>query len=103
MQPGKCASAYLLYSYQYWNSGINGTNTSLFINLVDDFNQFGRPFFGFGNGVVNDQVTGYTLPFLESNVLPYTGTGTAAFNQRLIDTEPVGITDAKMDLLLSFY
>ena len=65
----------------------------LFINLVDDFNDMT----GF-TGSPNDQVTGYTLAnFLRESF------GLSTLSAQLKTHRPAGVTEAQIDLLLSFY
>lgn len=84
-------------AYQYWTLGTDPTYTSLFINLVDDINDntlfFGRP---------NDEVTGYTLAFIEENILRHSHDLNSLSNA-LKNNRPVGVTNLQIDNLLSFY
>jgi len=94
---------------QYWHfiSGNTDNNryTSLFINLVDNFNELGHNFGTFGNpitGLVDDQVAGYTLADIEDNVLKHSY-GLSTLSQYLKSNKPTGVTDAQIDLLISQY
>lgn len=85
------------FGFQNWTLDFDPVSTSLFINLVDDFNDMtafpGRP---------NDQVTGYTLANIEANMLRNCfALGT--LSQQLKANRPAGVTEAQIDLLLSAY
>lgn len=85
------------FGFQNWTLGLDPVSTSLFINLVDDFNDMtafqGRP---------NDQVTGYTLANIEANMLRNCyALGT--LSQQLKANRPADVTEAQIDLLLSSY
>lgn len=94
------------YAYQYWHQ-VEGSdfwyrNTNLYINLIDNHNEFGRNYQFRGTGVVNDQVSGYSLAFIESDLLRHVY-GLASLAGQLKANKPTGVTDAQIDLLLSFY
>lgn len=89
------------FAYQFWNPDVSEKTTSLFINLVDNFNEIGQNF-GWRTGTVNDQVTGYTLANIEANFLRESF-GLSTLSQRLKANRPAGVTEAQIDLLLSFY
>jgi hypothetical protein len=84
-------------AYQYWTLNTNSIYTSLYINLVDNINEstifFGRP---------NDEVAGYTLAFIEQNILKHSY-GLWSLGNELKSNRPVGVTDQQIDELLSFY
>lgn len=84
-----------------WNSGIRANYTPLFIDLADGHNQIGINY-GFYTGIVNDNVSGYNLPLVEINILPYIHNLSTLAN-RLKLNKPAGVTDAQIDELLSFY
>lgn len=89
------------YGYQFWNGGIWGfQNTSIYIDIVDDHNQLGRPYFGFGNGTVDDRVQDYTLPFIETFMLRHIY-GHKSLMEELKSHRPASVTDAQIDLLIS--
>lgn len=90
------------YGYQYWNYSFNNKNRSLFINLLDDFNEYGVEFYGESTGSVVDNVTGYSLYTLENSVLPFSDTRTSLVSL-LQSTRPSGVTALQLTQLLSFY
>jgi len=89
--------------YQYWNMSLKRDYTTLFINLVDNFNEFNQPFPEYAVlGSVNDQVSGYTMANLEKKVMKYTG----SFSRLKIElkkNKPAGVSDAQIYLLLNYY
>jgi hypothetical protein len=89
-------------AYQYWNNSIDADYTSLFINLVDNFNELGQLFNPRPTGIINDQVRGYNLATIQSDYLKYVY-GLSSLSVELKNHKPVGVTDAQIDLLLSFY
>lgn len=91
-----------VYAYQYWSIGTNEDYTSLFINLVDNFNEIGENFNPHPVGSVNDQVSGYNLASIQANYLKhcYSHSSMAPY---LKGYKPVGVTNAQIDLLMSFY
>lgn len=89
------------YAYQYWNLSLDPNYTSLFINLVDGFNEFGQTF-GWESGTVNDQVSGYSLGHIQSTFLKHCYAKSSLTTQ-LKANKPSGVTDAQIDLLLSHY
>jgi hypothetical protein len=90
------------YAYQYWNSGISTKYTPLFIDIVNNHNQLGQTFFPVGTGIVNDQVFGYSLPFIESEMLRHVF-GLESLSNELKNHKPTGVTNSQIDLLLSFF
>jgi hypothetical protein len=84
-------------AYQYWTLNTDPTYTSLYINLVDNINEstifFGRP---------DDEVTGYTLAFIEQNILKHSY-GLWSLGNELKSNLPVGVTNQQIDNLLNFY
>lgn len=92
------------FGYQNWNG--SGDYTSLFINLVDDFNEMGQDLdinpLNEILGVINDQVSGYTLANIESNMLGQVY-GIGSLSAQLKANKPTGVTDAQIDLLLGQY
>jgi hypothetical protein len=90
------------FAYQYWELSDDSSYTSLFINLLDDYNEFNQSFLNKNSGTVNDQVSGYKLADLETKVLPnvYWLNNLAA---HLKLNKPNGVTDAQIDELLSYY
>ncbi len=91
------------YAYQYWNNtGLDPDYTSLFINLIDSYNELGNFFPNEGiYGSVNVQVAGYTLPQIESWLNNFFNLQSLAL--QLKANKPGGITDAQIDLLLNSY
>lgn len=90
------------YGYQYWNRNLSADNTSLYINLIDNHNELNQPYPFRPNGIVNDQVTGYTIALIEDNIIKHTY-GLSSLAENLKDNKPAGVTDAQIDLLLNFY
>ncbi|MBL7706488.1 MAG: hypothetical protein JNM21_13165 [Taibaiella sp.] len=93
------------YAFQYWqrnSDAINNQYTSLFINLVDNFNELGNNFPFRGAGVINDQVTGYTLATIETFML-HSVYGLGSLSTHLKANRPPGVTEAQIDQLLSQY
>jgi hypothetical protein len=89
------------YAYQYWNIGENdGWYTPIYIDIIDDVNQSAQFYFPFGSGTINDQVQGYSLPFIELEMLKHIY-GHSSLAQQLKAHKPVGVTDAQIDLLIS--
>ncbi len=90
-----------IYGYQFWNGEAWGfQNTSLLIDIVDDHNQFGRPYFFFPDGNVNDQVQDYSLPFIERNILRNIY-GLQSLTDELKSFRPATVSDDQIDLLIS--
>ena len=90
------------FGYQFWSLNTSSDYTSLFINLVDNFNELGQSFSSQPMGTVNDQVTGYTLANIETNLLKYCY-GLSSLSTQLKANRPAGVSNAQIDLLLSFY
>lgn len=90
------------FGYQTWNLNTSSDYTSLFINLVDNFNELGQSLDSQNIGTVNDQVTGYTLANIETNFLKHCY-GLSSLNTQLKANRPAGVSNAQIDLLLSFY
>jgi hypothetical protein len=91
------------YAYQFWNLNQDQSNTSLFINLIDDYNEFNQLFSGILKvGTVNDQVSGYILADIEAQVLHDTYWLNNLSNKLKLN-KPNGVTDAQIDELLSYY
>jgi hypothetical protein len=84
-------------AYQYWTLKVDEKYTSLFINIIDNINDntlfFEAP---------DDQLTGYTLSFIEENLLPLSFS-LDFLKIQLKNTKPAGVTDAQIDLLFSSY
>lgn len=93
------------YAYQFWFKDLNdisGEYTPIYIDLVDSHNENGVFYPGWGFGTVNDQVTGYTLPTIESDFLKHVY-GLSSLSTQLKSHKPAGVTDAQIDLLIGFY
>jgi hypothetical protein len=89
------------YAYQYWDIGVNaGRYTPLYIDIVDSHNQISQFYNPFGFGTINDQVSGYSLPFVESEMLKNIY-GHSSLAEQLKAHKPSGVTDAQIDLLIS--
>ncbi|GAL83937.1 hypothetical protein Belba_2963 [Sporocytophaga myxococcoides] len=86
-------------AYQYWPTNCLKEYSTVFINLVDDYNEYiqsGNP------NVPNDQVTGYSLAGIESSFLKHVY-GQSSLKDQLKRNKPIGVTDAQIDLLMSSY
>src|SRR5690606_16025346 len=99
----------VLYAYQYWPEvGFDDPDaimnyTSLFINLVDDYNENGQPLPALAIfGSVNDQVSGYNLASIQTNYLKHCYSHSSLVPY-LKAYRPTGVTNAQIDLLMSFY
>lgn len=91
------------FGYQYWTkSGYDNTYTNLYINIVDDYNENGVFFPGYTTSTTNDQVKGYTLSGIESNILKHIY-GFSSLASRLKSIKPTGVTDSQIDLLINHY
>lgn len=85
-------------AYQWWTLAYDQEYTSLFINLVDAFNESttgvpGRP---------NDAVSGYTLSSIQSTFLKNVY-GLSSLASELKAHKPAGVTNAQIDQLISSY
>jgi len=91
------------FAYQYWNSGFGNDYTSVFIDLVDNFNQLNQAFVLSPAmsriGGVNDPVSGYTLQTIESAFLKHTY-GLSSLRENLKLNKPLGVTDPQIDILI---
>jgi len=86
------------FGYQNWsreNFPAHPEYTSLFIDLVDNFNQFGA----FPNALI-DNVTGYTFAGIESGYLKKVY-GVESLREKLKANKPSGVTDSRIDQLLN--
>jgi len=90
------------YAYQYWSNGTSSDYTSLFINLIDNFNENGHSFQGWGIGTVNDQVSGYSPANIEDEILSGSY-GLSSLSTELKAHKPAGVTNAQIDQLLNSY
>lgn len=86
------------FGHQLWRLG-NGLDdySSVFIDLVDNFNQNGQyP----GNNTITDDVTGYTFAGIESSFLKHVY-GLSSLSDQLKANKPGGVTDTQIDELIS--
>jgi hypothetical protein len=90
------------YAYQYWAPAISDRYTNIYIDIVDNHNELGVAYLNRPTGTVDDQVNGYTLPFIESEMLKHIY-GLASLADELKGHRPAGVTDAQIDRLISFY
>ena len=91
------------YAYQYWNPDAQSDRyTPIYIDIIDNVNQSTQVYLPFGAGFVNDQVSGYSLAFIESEMLKHIY-GLASLTRELKDHKPAGVTDAQIDLLISHF
>lgn len=94
------------FGYQNWETAVSANTTSLFINLVDDFNEIGQnlraPTTPAISGSVDDRVTGYNLATIQSNYLKDCY-NQSSLSTNLRDNRPTGVTLAQVNLLLGFY
>lgn len=98
------ASYPIRFGYQYWPFNSSANYSSVFIDVVDDFNQLGT-LFRLTNGVfytstVNDQVFGYSLATIERKFLKHVY-GIGSLRKELKENKPAGVTDEQVDLLLN--
>lgn len=92
-----------IYAYQFWSPSYQQHYTTLFINLVDDFNELGYSFPSINlTGQINDNVAGYTLSGIESVMLKHIH-GMGTLSQQLKNNKPAGVSDAQIDQLLNQY
>ena len=84
-------------AYQYWTRTTSANYTSLFINIIDDFNDAtmfaARPI---------DNVRGYSLLNIETSLLKYIH-DLGTLKTKLKENKPFGVTDAQIDELIRFY
>jgi hypothetical protein len=89
------------YAYQYWSRVTgNEQNTPIYIDIVDNHNQLGVPYLGFGVGDVEDVIQDYTLPFIESFMLRNIY-GHASLSRELKAHKPASVTDAQIDAFIT--
>ena len=98
---GDRASYPLDRSYQYWPFSSNKEYSSVFIDLVDDYNQFLNFFPAFNyTSNVNDNVTGYSLANIERTFLKHVY-GLSSLRTQLKANKPSGVTDQQIDELMN--
>jgi hypothetical protein len=86
-------------AYQYWPEKCDKKYSSIFINLIDDFNES----INSRNPLLpNDQVTGYNLREIESTFLKHVY-GQSSLRDQLKKYKPQGTTDYQIDLLMNSY
>jgi hypothetical protein len=91
------------YAYQYWNAESSSSwYTPIYIDIIDGHNQLGIPYQFRGTGTVNDQVQGYSLAFIESEMLKHIY-GLSSLSDELKDHLPTGVSVNQIDLLISHY
>jgi hypothetical protein len=86
------------YGFQFWNKKRNENLTSLFIDLVDRYNQKGQSFSGV-SGTVTDPVAGYTFAGMESGFLKNVY-GISSLSEQLKAHKPAEITEQQIDVLM---
>ena len=90
------------YAYQYWSGETTNRYTPLYIDIIDNHNEIGIFYPGYGFGNVDDQVSGYSLSFIESEMLKHIY-GLSSLSEKLKANKPAGVTDAQIDLLISHF
>ncbi|MBC7450144.1 MAG: hypothetical protein H7259_01500 [Cytophagales bacterium] len=90
-------------AYQYWPLNSNKDYSSVFIDLVDDFNQNQQTYFDnstlqYKQGI-NDPVKGYKLADIEGTFLKHVY-GQGSLREQLKKNKPTGVTDTQIDLLM---
>lgn len=102
-------STYVLYpnqyAYQFWNNNLFANAdkyTNLFIDLVDDYNEFNQSFAGWPKGIVDDEVKGYKMSVMEE-FMTIDVNNLDDLKSWLKLSKPNGVTDQQIDLLLSHY
>lgn len=80
-------------AYQYWTPAVSADYTSLFIDIIDSHNQNST------NSAVIDNVNGYTLAYIESNLLKHIY-GKSSLAAQLKTSKPYGVTDRDIDVLI---
>ena len=91
-----------LYGFQFWNKDRSASLTSLFIDLVDKNNQKGQKFGNFKTGEVDDRITGFTFPEIESKILK-NSYGISSLSQNLKNYKSPEISDANIDLFIKYF
>lgn len=90
--------------YQYWQKSSNPEYTSLFIELVDGYNQNQETYFDRNTLLsykgINDPVAGYNLAIIESTFLKNCY-GISSLSNLLKNNKPSGVTDGQIDILMS--
>lgn len=92
----------ITHAYQYWNPhNYSSAYTSLFINIIDDYNELNEILSPYSNGSVDDRVKNYTLSGIESYLDEiYT---LDELTHELKQRKPFGISDSDIDLLINHY
>jgi len=83
------------YAYQYWNQSVDPDYTSLFIDLIDNYNQASSSF----ANPINDPVSDYLLSDIENYLQNVIGLNT--LKNELKSHKPTGVTDQQIDDLIS--
>lgn len=92
------------YAYQFWSTSVSPNAdkyTNLFIDLVDDYNEYNQNFPGWGLGTVNDMVANYQLKEVEKRLKNINNLNDLNLELKFII--PDGVTNQEIDLLLSHY
>jgi len=91
-------STRLRFGFQYWNRNMSNAYpyTSLFIDIIDNYNQSGA----FAGLAVTDNVSGYTLGQIENTFLKHVY-GLSSLRNELKSHKPIGVTDAQIDELIN--
>lgn len=93
----------LQFAFQWWNANMDNAYpyTSLFIDLVDDYNQAGITYLVNGQTIgIVDNVSGYSLSMIESRILKHTY-GISSLRSKLRSNKISNVTDAQIDELLN--
>ncbi|MEQ1554639.1 MAG: hypothetical protein ABL929_10695 [Ferruginibacter sp.] len=86
-------------AYQYWFKSLEPDYTTIYINLVDNFNE--STVYMAGASPL-DIVTGYTFSQIETVIIPYSY-GLSSLSTQLKSNKPAGVTDLQIDNLLEAY
>ena len=86
-----------VYRHNKWPNIGNTAYSPLFIDLIDDNNQGAN-----GNNKPNDQVSGYTMQFLNERILP-NSYGLGSLQTELKSNLISGVTTEQIDLLFELY
>jgi len=91
-------------SYQYWQKSNSPNYTSIFIDLIDGYNQSQQTYINSSTFLpytgINDPIFGYNLATIESNFLKHVY-GLTSLRDQLKKNKPTGVTDTQIDALIS--
>ena len=90
------------YGNQDWPNKDDKAYSSLFIDLMDDYNQRIKNEY-FDISLPNDNVSGYTLKTLNSSLKYFRGLPSTSNYIKKYIAKPAGVTDAKLDELFKKY